>query len=41
MKLRCKEEEEEGDHGLYGRIILSNEMLMLQICIMKNLMPTG
>ena len=41
MKLRCKEEEDKGDHGIYGRIILSNEILMLQISIMKNLMPTG
>ena len=37
MKLRCKEEKDKSDYGIYGRIILSSEMLMLQICIMKNL----
>ena len=41
MKLRCKEEEDKGDHGVYGRIIWGNEMLTLQICIMKKLMRTG
>ena len=40
MKLRWKEAEDKGVAERNGMIILSTDMLLLQIGIMKNLIPT-
>ena len=40
MKLRWKEAEDKGGPERKGMIILSTDMLLLQIGIMKNLIPT-
>ena len=37
MRLRLKEEEEEGCQESNGMLILSNDLLMLQVRISKNL----